>query len=94
MAVFYKSLVGKTVLDAKLVNGNNTKVFTFGHCTRVSTSEESIINPNIAYEKGAVTLYGTNTGSEWSRLFFRLNSRYEQLIHLYVLTEDKNSHTQ
>ena len=82
------------MLDARYVGGNNTNVFAFGHCTRVlSSSDDSIISPYVAYKPGAITLYGVNTGSEWSRFFFKLNSKYEQVAHLYILTEDRDSYT-
>lgn len=86
----YKALVGRTVLDMRQVGGNNTsKLNVFSHCTQINERPgEGIINPATAYEKGAVTVYGVNMESETSRLSFKVNLKGDEMVHLYVLTED------
>ncbi len=89
MSTLYKALVGRSVLEAKPVNSNNTKVQLFSHCTQIlEKPEESILNPTTAYERGSITVYGVNTGLEPARLSLKIGFKFEDVVHLYILTEE------
>ncbi|XP_065221517.1 kinesin-related protein 4-like [Planococcus citri] len=92
-SVLYKSLVGRTVLDIKQTAGNGTnKVHLFTHCTKfIEKPEESIINPEILYEPGSITVYGVNMASESTRISFKIGVKGDETAHLYILTQDNSN---
>lgn len=95
VSALHKSLVGRVVLDSKLSIGNATTVQLFSHCTRIfdQPPPESVLNPTVRYERGAITVYGVNTGSESIRLAFKAGLRSHETMHLYVLTEESKNPT-
>lgn len=92
VSVIYKALVGRVVLDMRLTGGNSTKVHAFSHCTQIlAKPEDSIINPAVAYDRGSITIYGVNMGTEPSRISLNIGLKSEGTIHLYALTEDSTT---
>lgn len=76
----------------RLTGGNSTKIHAFSHCTQIlAKPEDSIINPAVAYDRGSITIYGVNMGTEPSRISLNIGLKSEGTIHLYALTEDSTT---
>ena len=61
----------------------------FTHCTKfIDKPEESIINPEISYDPGSITVYGVNMASESTRISFKIGFKSDETAHLYILTEE------
>ncbi|CAH0394023.1 unnamed protein product [Bemisia tabaci] len=94
MMTLHKALVGRQVLDSKLISGNKTMIEAYSHCTQtVHNPDTTILDDTLVkYEKGAVTLFGVNMADEKIRLNLKVNIKEEE-IHKYILTEGKDPAT-
>ncbi|XP_075210233.1 uncharacterized protein LOC142317560 [Lycorma delicatula] len=85
VSVLYKSLVGRAVLETKLVMGDKNSSHTFAHCTEMSAN--NIIDGDYEYERGAVTIFGVNLANEDIKLNIRASYKDEP-VHMYILTAE------
>lgn len=61
----------------------------FSHCTQIQQNPQgTIINSDVIYEPGSVTVYGANAASESSRISFQIDLKIEETVHIYILTEE------
>lgn len=78
--------MGRAVLDTRIVSGNHSSLQVFSHCTAV---EEIPMNPiiadNYSYERGSVTMYGSNSLNEQVKISLKSIVKNEK-VHIYILT--------
>uniref|UniRef100_A0A1B6D4U8 Heparanase n=1 Tax=Clastoptera arizonana TaxID=38151 RepID=A0A1B6D4U8_9HEMI len=90
VSLLYKNLVGRAVLDTRVLSGNRTTLQVFSHCTAVEEIPlEPIIAENFAYERGSITLFGSNSLDEPIKISLASLVKNEK-VHLYVLTGGSN----
>lgn len=88
VSVLYKSLVGRAVLETKLLTGDKNTSPVFAHCTEMS--QNNIIDGDIQYERGAITIFGLNLAKEDMRLNIKASLK-EESVHMYFLTSRSNN---
>lgn len=84
----HKALVGSEVLDNKISSGNKTSLETVVHCTKMSPFDpnEGILAPEYRYNRGAVTVFGVNMGSESIKISLKTGQKQSLPLHQYLLT--------
>lgn len=88
VSILHKALVGSEVLDIKISSGNKTRLETVAHCTKMSLHDpnEGILAPEYRYIRGAITIFGVNTGPENVRIFLKTGQKQSTPLHQYFLT--------
>lgn len=90
MSVFHKALIGSEVLDIKISSGNKTRLETVAHCTKMSSYDpnEGILAPEFRYNRGAITVFGVNMGSENVKISLKTGEKLSLPLHQYFLTSN------
>lgn len=93
MSVLHKALVGSEVLDVKISSGNKTSLETVAHCTKMLPYDpiEGILAPEYRYNRGAITVFGVNMGSENVKISLKTGEKQSLPLHQYLLTANKQS---
>lgn len=88
MSVLHKALIGSEVLDTKILSGNKTHLETVAHCTKLSPYDpnEGILAPEYRYNRGAITVFGVNMGSETVKISLKTGEKQSLPLHQYFLT--------
>lgn len=88
VSVLHKALIGQEVLDIKISSGNKTKLETVAHCTTLSPYDpnEGILAPEYRYNRGAITVFGVNMGSEIVKILLKTGEKQSLPMHQYFLT--------
>ncbi|XP_044012416.1 putative leucine-rich repeat-containing protein DDB_G0290503 [Aphidius gifuensis] len=73
VSVLHKTLVGREVLDAKIITENPSHINVYCQCTK----------PSSRYEKGSITIFGINLAS--TRLVINLKGIKIKTLHKYIL---------
>lgn len=88
VSVLHKALIGSEVLDIKILTGNKTRIETVAHCTKMSPFDpnEGILAPEYRYNRGAITVFGVNMGSESVKISLKTGEKQSLPLHQYFLT--------
>lgn len=88
MSVLHKALVGSEVFDIKISSGNKTSLETVAHCTKMSPYDpfEGILAPEYRYNRGGITVFGVNMGSENVKILLKTGEKQSLPLHQYLLT--------
>lgn len=86
--------MGSEVLDIKISSGNKTCLETVAHCTKMLSHNpnEGIIAPELYYNRGAVTIFGVNMGSENAKISLKIGQKEKLSVHQYFLTGNNKQH--
>uniref|UniRef100_A0A2S2R6M5 Heparanase n=1 Tax=Sipha flava TaxID=143950 RepID=A0A2S2R6M5_9HEMI len=94
VSVLHKALIGTEVIDAKMSLGNKTRLETIVHCTKMSPYDpnEGIIAPEYRYNRGSITVFGVNMGSEAVQLSLKIGQKQSLPLHQYIMTANNRQH--
>lgn len=75
-------------------SGNKTRLETTVHCTKMSPYDpnEGIIAPEYRYNRGSITVFGVNMGSETVKLSLKTGQKQSLPLHQYVMTANNRQH--
>lgn len=83
------------MLDIKIFSGNKTRLETVAHCTKISPHDpnEGILAPEYRYNRGSITIFGVNMGSENVKILLKTGEKQSLPLHQYFLTANNRQIT-